>query len=140
VKYIRYKIPIIFLTAYFNDEILEYAKDANPKGYIIKPFKEQELEATIKLAIYQQNEKKELISIQNIYFDNYNYNISEQKLFRNNKKIKLSKKSLKLLDILCQNKNRTVSYETLIHELYEESTPKNIDNLRHLNQTIKREA
>ena len=33
-------IPVIFLTAYADDHILERAKRAEPYGYIIKPFKE----------------------------------------------------------------------------------------------------
>ena len=31
-------IPIVFLTAYSNDELVNSAKKANPYGYLIKPF------------------------------------------------------------------------------------------------------
>lgn len=47
----RYDIPVVFLTAYADENTIEKAKSAIPYGYIIKPFKEKELETTIEMAI-----------------------------------------------------------------------------------------
>lgn len=44
-------IPVVYLTAYADDETLKRAKATLPFGYIIKPFKEQELKATIEISI-----------------------------------------------------------------------------------------
>ena len=44
-------IPIIFLTAFGDQETLERAKETGPFGFIIKPFKERELFATIEVAL-----------------------------------------------------------------------------------------
>ena len=49
----RYNIPIIYLTAYADNEILERAKITEPFGYIIKPFEEKELKSTIDMALYK---------------------------------------------------------------------------------------
>lgn len=46
-------IPVIFLTAYSNENTLERAKGAEPYGYILKPFKERELYTTIDIALYK---------------------------------------------------------------------------------------
>src|SRR6056297_2903323 len=46
-------IPVIFLTAYSNENTLERAKEAEPYGYILKPFKERELYTTIDIALYK---------------------------------------------------------------------------------------
>lgn len=46
-------IPVIFLTAYSNENTLERAKAAEPYGYILKPFKERELYTTIEIALYK---------------------------------------------------------------------------------------
>lgn len=46
-------IPIIFLTAYLNRRFLEQAKLSEPYGYLIKPFNEKELYATIEMALYK---------------------------------------------------------------------------------------
>ena len=44
----RYDIPIIFLSAYSNDQRIVEAKDASPYGYIIKPFVEHQLLGCIR--------------------------------------------------------------------------------------------
>lgn len=49
----RYGIPVIFLTAYSDEKTLARAKEAEPFGYILKPFKEKELYTTIDIALYK---------------------------------------------------------------------------------------
>jgi CheY-like chemotaxis protein len=44
-------IPIVFLTAYSEDTTLKRAADTHPYGYLIKPFLDRELHATIKMAL-----------------------------------------------------------------------------------------
>lgn len=56
----RFQIPIIFLTAYADEKTLERAKNAEPMGYIMKPFKERELYSTIDIALYKYSLDKEL--------------------------------------------------------------------------------
>ncbi len=52
-------IPVIYLTAYADDEILKRAATTEPYGYILKPYKEKELKANIEMAIYRKNSEKE---------------------------------------------------------------------------------
>ncbi len=56
----RYAIPVIFLTAFSNQEIIERAKIAEPSGYILKPFKDKELYTTIDIALYKYRVDQEL--------------------------------------------------------------------------------
>lgn len=49
-------IPIIYITAYADDETLERAEITGSYGYILKPFKERELHATIKMALNKHQE------------------------------------------------------------------------------------
>jgi signal transduction histidine kinase len=59
----RFAIPIVFLTAFDADEILERAKLSEPFGYILKPFSERELRAVLAMALYKhQTEAKLLIT------------------------------------------------------------------------------
>lgn len=46
-------VPIIYLTAYSNSEFLAKAKITTPFGYLIKPFEERELHATLEMAFYR---------------------------------------------------------------------------------------
>lgn len=47
----RHDVPIVYLTAYSDPEIISRAKHAEPYGYLIKPLAERELHATIELAL-----------------------------------------------------------------------------------------
>lgn len=47
-------VPIIFLTAYSDDETLARAKITEPFGYIIKPFETRELVNNIEIALYRK--------------------------------------------------------------------------------------
>ena len=44
-------VPVIYLTAYSEDSTLERARQTTPYGYLIKPFSERELHATIQMAL-----------------------------------------------------------------------------------------
>jgi len=46
-----FDVLIIYLTAYADDNTLERAKETEPIGYILKPFKIRELHATIQVAV-----------------------------------------------------------------------------------------
>jgi diguanylate cyclase len=50
-------VPIIFLTAYANDETLDRAAETGCYGYLIKPYKEQELHATVKMTLSKHLEQ-----------------------------------------------------------------------------------
>jgi CheY-like chemotaxis protein len=61
---LNYNIPIIYITAYADDKILEKAMITEPFGYLIKPFKDQELRLNIEMALYKHSieiEKENLI-------------------------------------------------------------------------------
>ena len=48
----RFGIPIIFLTAYADEDKLERAKITMPFGYILKPFTDSDLKVNIEMARY----------------------------------------------------------------------------------------
>ncbi len=56
----RYNIPVVYLTAYSDIKTLERAKITEPFGYIIKPFKERELNINIEIALYKHRMEKKL--------------------------------------------------------------------------------
>ncbi|MCK5051594.1 MAG: PAS domain S-box protein [Candidatus Cloacimonetes bacterium] len=58
---INMNIPVIYLTAYSDKEVIEKAKATGPFGYLIKPFRERELIATIQMALYKHKMEQKLI-------------------------------------------------------------------------------
>ena len=49
------EVPVIFCTAYADEETLERAKISTPYGYVLKPFDNRELEINIEIALYKHN-------------------------------------------------------------------------------------
>ncbi len=47
------EIPIVFLTGFSQDPLLQEAKFAAPYGYLIKPVPERELAATLEMALHR---------------------------------------------------------------------------------------
>ncbi|ABS56046.1 response regulator receiver protein [Methanoregula boonei 6A8] len=52
-------IPVIFVTSYADDAIIEKAKKARPYGYIVKPFSELEIKAAIEVALFRKAAERE---------------------------------------------------------------------------------
>ncbi len=53
----RFDVPVVYLTAYSDNKILERAKRTEPFGYIIKPFDEKDLYSSIEVALRRQRKK-----------------------------------------------------------------------------------
>jgi PAS domain S-box-containing protein len=47
------QLPVVFLTAYADDQTLRRATQAEPFGYLLKPFDDSQLRTTIELALYK---------------------------------------------------------------------------------------
>ena len=118
----EYFIPVIFATAYSDTRTINEAKDENIFGYLIKPFQISDVEATLSVAISNINRIKKLkeqkedeeIDIKKIDLsEKYIYYFDSKTLTFNNCVVALTKKELEVLDILCKNINKNISYEYL---------------------------
>ncbi|HEB29698.1 MAG TPA: PAS domain S-box protein [Spirochaetes bacterium] len=53
-------IPVIFITSFADDLFIERAKKAEPYGYILKPFQENEIQAAVDIALYKKEMESRL--------------------------------------------------------------------------------
>lgn len=54
-------VPIIFLSAYKDEELLERARLIEPSGYIVKPYEGSQLSISVEMALFKhQQERKRL--------------------------------------------------------------------------------
>jgi signal transduction histidine kinase len=58
--YSQLAIPIVYMTAYSDEKTLQRSKSAQPLAYLIKPFRPQELKATIEIALHKHKSDLEL--------------------------------------------------------------------------------
>ncbi|MBM3298499.1 MAG: response regulator, partial [Deltaproteobacteria bacterium] len=55
----RYDIPVVYLTAHSDENTLTQALGALPLGYVVKPFSEAELHATIEVSLTKHRSDKQ---------------------------------------------------------------------------------
>lgn len=120
--YNRYSIPIIFLTAYHDDETIKKVVRLKPMGYLNKPFNLNDLKTTIELAFYKIKEINNLVNKNyfNLY-GNYFFDLTNELLYYNRTIIKLSKREKKLLKLLIEAKGNIVTFETIEYLLWDNS-------------------
>ncbi|MBZ5527894.1 MAG: PAS domain-containing protein [Acidobacteriia bacterium] len=53
-------IPVIYLTAYSSPEMVRQAAHTEPYGFLVKPFNETELRATVETALYKHGMERKL--------------------------------------------------------------------------------
>ena len=63
----RFSLPVIFLTAYAEDDTLQRAKVAEPFGYILKPFEDRELRTTIEIALFKHHSETRIARLSQLY-------------------------------------------------------------------------
>jgi PAS domain S-box-containing protein len=56
----RYNIPIVYITAYSDEETLQRAKNTDPYGYLIKPFESGDIKVTVEIAMHKHRLDQEL--------------------------------------------------------------------------------
>lgn len=106
-----YNIPIIFITAFKDKDTLKRVASIDFVGYIVKPFREDELEVLLNLAIF----KYDLLFDTNILkiTNQYSYNFKEQKLYKYDNLAQLTQKELKLISLLANAKGNIVRYQDI---------------------------
>jgi len=56
----QYRIPIVFLTAFDDEEFIQRARITEPYGYVLKPFTSGELQAVVSIALYKSRVEKKI--------------------------------------------------------------------------------
>ncbi|MBI4287516.1 MAG: PAS domain S-box protein [Chloroflexi bacterium] len=55
-----YDVPVIYLTAYADEDTLRRARITEPYGYIVKPFRDREVHITIDMALYKHTMERKI--------------------------------------------------------------------------------
>jgi DNA-binding response OmpR family regulator len=118
LKYIRQKetlSPIIIITASMELENFKIAYQNGCDEYIKKPFYLEELEIRIDKLLSKKSEKNSIVKISyNITFD-----MEYEELVIDGSQKRLRKKEKRLLSLLLQNINKTVSNEIIENYVWE---------------------
>ena len=124
---------IIFLTAYADEEMIEYALDAQAVAYLMKPYREKEIIATIRMAL-QHSEKHPLPTTIPLK-EGFIWNSETDMLEHNGDPIPLADKKQQLITLLIHHRNSVVSNEQISLQIWGNDT--GTSRLRSLISRIK---
>ncbi len=98
-------IPIIFLTAYMDEETISSAVATNPIAYLTKPFNRKELYAAIKIGLNQTNSQNSSV-VGDVKLDHeFSFDSNSCELILNGEIVNLSKKEKALFLLFLYNQN-----------------------------------
>ena len=118
---------IIFLTAYSDPEMIDYAVESKAAGYLSKPYNETEIIATMRLALarHQQTEvPKDTVKTDEQEYvdliDGYTYNTLYNRLLKEGQEVEIGPKALKLIELLSRHPDVSVSNEQIMLHVWGE--------------------
>jgi len=123
---------IVFLTSYADEEMISYAMEAKADGYLVKPYNEKEIIANISL-LFAKNKSINSNPSQCRLLDDFYFNHQENLLYKQKEVVKLGPRSLKIIRILCNQKDSCISYENLYQNIWDDEI-----NLKKLQMVIYR--
>ena len=113
------QILIIFATAFSDEEMTDYAAEAEAFAYLLKPYRPKQIAATLKLAATRllgstaQPTMPETLDL----VGGYRYNLARRRLELDGKSIDLSTHEKALLHLLAVERHRTLDKEALMQHL-----------------------
>ncbi len=135
---IRGQLPkciIIFLTALSTEESIEEALDSGAYAYLVKPYREKEIVATMKMACRQivpvRDDENSVELRKGYVFDR-----KSKRLRHEGREVDLGPKAVGLIALLCANPGSSLSHEQIMSSLWNE--PVSEQTLRSLIHRIRR--
>ena len=116
-------IPVIYLTAYSDDEVLKRARITEPYGYMVKPFRTSEMKAHIEMALYKhESEKRNSENIKRkILADYYDFVLTALPQYAEASQEELKDMLLNILEKRLEEEFKPNFNEEMTDELNEES-------------------
>lgn len=109
---------LVVLSAFLDTKYLLDAIELNLVKYLTKPIEDDELYSTLEQCVDKilRNSKEKIFFTQDCYFD-----LNTKELLTEKEFIKLAKNETELLDLLCMNKTRVVTYQEIQNHIWYDS-------------------
>ena len=133
-----HKLRVIMITAFSDVDTLLQATELKLTKYLVKPFYAHDLFESIKIATNELAQFQVIPTTKLALREEYSWDLEEYLLLKDNKEIKLTPKEKKILQSLFSNPNRTLTYDTLISDVWENFEGYNIDTLKTMVKNIRK--
>lgn len=133
---IRQEIPqiaVVFLTAYSDAEVIEYASRTGAAGYLLKPYREGEIVATLQLIQNRLTAEPSCPTPDDsrlLLRGEYVFDLTLETLLHGEDEVPLSPNSRKLLSLLCRNRGVFLESRKILEYIWEDAGT--MDRLRSL--------
>ena len=120
-----HRLPVVFISAYSDDETLDEVLELAPFGFVTKPFSSSEVLASVKIAYkrfltFEEKNKEENENLI-ILTEHYTYSQEKKVLYKDGRAVEMNAKQSTMIEILVKNLNHTVSFEEFIREIWGEN-------------------
>lgn len=114
--------PIIFMSAYCDDEILSQAAKTEPFGYLVKPFNRNDLKSMLNMATYKLQKKSTYNYLADGKFKlshDYYYSLNDYlRIYYENQEIVLTKNERLFLEVLLKARGELVPFSAIEHYIW----------------------
>ncbi|MBN1188621.1 MAG: response regulator transcription factor [Dehalococcoidales bacterium] len=123
-------VPVIILTVRVDDADVLKGLENGADDYVIKPFNYLTLLARVK-AVLRRSERTLLKGNENIVMSpRLNIDFINQKVRVDNQLVKLTPVEYQLLILLVKNKNKVVTFQNIMEEIWSKSSYDDTENIR----------
>lgn len=131
-------LRVIMITAFSDVETLLLATELKLTKYLVKPFYAHELFDALKLATNELSQFQVTTKNKLYLKENFIWDFEEQILLKNLKEIKMTPKEKQILNALFSNPNRTITYDNLLMDIWEDFEGCGIDTLKTMVKNIRK--
>ncbi len=115
---------IVFLTAYAEDEMLDYATRSKAAAYLVKPYNKRQILATLRLLVHGEENTPQVDTVKLI--DGYRFDMSDEQLYFRDTQVKLGPRARRLLALLCRTPGASVSNSQISMHIWGEEVDNTI--------------
>ncbi len=98
----KYSFPFVFVSSHYDKSTLSEVKKTAPYGFIVKPFSESEIYATLELALFKSEQEKTKSGFPDISF------------FQTKSSEKITNREYDIIQLICA----AMSYKEIASELF----------------------
>ena len=114
--------PIIYMSAYCDDETLSQAAITEPFGYLVKPFNRNDLKSMLNMATYKLQKKSTYNYLADGKFKlshDYYYSLNDYlRIYYEKQEMPLTKNERLFLEVLLKAKGEVVSFSAIEHYIW----------------------
>ena len=131
-------VPVLFLSAYGQDEVIARAFDAGAADYVVKPFSPTELTARIRAALRRGPAPSRTEPTEPCLLGDLTIDYVERRVTVGGRRVRLTDIEYRLLVELSVHLGRVVTYEVLLQRIWDMRTSADLRPLRSAVKSIRR--